>query len=353
MNIVIIGAGVAGLATGWRLQQQGCTVIILDRAQPGRGASWAAAGMLAVTAEMEDAAEAERALAARSNDLWPGFAAELEQAAGQSIGFSRAGALMLAADAAELEAMRPRGQVLDAAQVAALVPGLAPQAGGLWAPDEAHVDNRALVDALAMAFLNAGGKLIPNEAVVRIEEAGGRASAVLTPFGRYAADAFLLATGAWTCQLDDVPIRPVKGEMIALAPDVPAELPRPVIWGAGVYLVPRGGRLLVGASMQESGFDTSLTDDARDFLRRRAVRLLPALRDWRIDEHWAGLRPATPDGLPVLGPLLLSNLFVAGGQFRNGILFAPAIADHVSALILGKADIIPDFDPQRFAKRFA
>ena len=349
MKIVIVGAGVAGLATGWRLQLQGCSVTILDRAQPGRGATWAAAGMLAVTAEMEDAVEAERALAVRSNSLWPGFAAELEQTSDMPVGFTRSGALMLAADAAELEAMRSRGQVLDAAQVAALVPGLGLAVGGLWAPDEAHVDSRALGDALATAFLKAGGTLVPNEAVVRIEEHAGRASAVLTPFGRYAADAFLIAAGAWTGLLDDVPIRPVKGEMIALAPGDPGELPGPVIWGEGVYLVARGGQLLVGATVQEAGFDTSLTQEARDFLRGRAERLIPAAGGWKLVEHWAGLRPATPDGLPLLGPLALPNLFIASGQFRNGILFAPAIAEIMHDMILGETAVIPEFDPRRFS----
>lgn len=347
MKLVIVGAGVAGLAIGWRLQQQGCSVTILERAQPARGASWAAAGMLAVTAEMEDAADAERALAVRSNNLWPAFAADLEQASDQMVGFTRAGALMLAADATGLEAMRPRGQVLDAAQVASLVPGLGPQVGGLWAPDEAHVDNRALGDALVIAFQKAGGRLLANEAVVRIEEHGGRASAVLTPFGRYPADAFLLAAGAWTSLLDDLPIRPVKGEMIALDANLGPDMP--VIWGEGVYLVPRGGRLLVGATVQEAGFDTSLTDAARDFLRARAERLIPAARDWNLVDHWAGLRPATPDGLPLLGPLTLPNLFVAGGQFRNGILFTPAIAKIMHDMILGEGGVIPDFDPRRFA----
>ena len=347
MKVVIVGAGVAGLATGWRLQQQGCSVTILDRAQPGRGATWAAAGMLAVTAEMEDAAEAERALAIRSNSLWPAFAAELEQASGQPVGFTRAGALMLAADAAALEAMRPRGQVLDAAQVTVLVPGLSPQVGGLWAPDEAHVDNRALGDALAIAFLKAGGTLVPNEAVVRIEEHAGRAGAVLTPHGRHGADVFLIAAGAWTGLLDGLPIRPVKGEMIALDSNLGPDMP--VIWGEGVYLVPRGGLLLVGATMQEAGFDTSLTQEARDFLRNGAQKLIPAARGWRLVEHWAGLRPGTPDGLPLLGPLGLPNLFIASGQFRNGILFAPAIAEHMHDLMLGEAQVIPDFDPRRFS----
>jgi glycine oxidase len=348
MNIVIIGAGVAGLATGWRLQQAGCQVTILDRAQPGQGATWSAAGMLAVTAEMGNAAEPEQIFAIQANVVWPTFNSELEQVSCRLTGFSKSGSLMLAEDAVELEAMRPRGEILDSTQLAAMVPGLTPVTGALWSPDEAHVDPRALGPALAVAFLKAGGVLIPNEAVVRITEKGGRAIAVLTPFGRYVADAFVIAAGAWTNLLDDLPIRPVKGEMIALVPGSAAELPGPVIWGQGIYLVPRDGRLLVGATVQEAGFDTSLTDTARDFLRAKAEDLIPAARGWRLDEQWAGLRPATPDGLPLLGPLALPNLFVAGGQYRNGILFAPAIAEHMRDVILGRADIIPAFDPKRF-----
>lgn len=348
MNIVIIGAGVAGLATGWRLLQQGCAVTILDRAQPGHGASWAAAGMLGVTAEMADAPQAERDLALRANDLWSDFATELEQAAGGGIGYVRPGALMLAADAPALDAMRARGPVLTAEQVAALVPMLGPQSGGLWSPDEAHVDPRVLCQALAIAFHKAGGQLIANAPVIGIDEQHGRARAVLTPFGRQGGDAFLIAAGAWTGLLDDLPIRPIKGEMIALKPGHESELPGPVIWGEGVYLVPRAGRLLIGATMQEVGFDTSLSRASRNFLWSQAARLIPAVRNWTLDDHWAGLRPATPDGLPVLGPLALPNLFVAGGQARNGILFTPAIAQHMCDLIQGKAGVIPDFDPKRF-----
>jgi glycine oxidase len=344
MKVVIIGAGVAGLAIGWRLLQADCSVIILDRAQPGRGATWAAAGMLAVTAEMEDAPAAERRLALDSNALWPGFAAELEQASGQSIGYRRDGALMLAADAAELEAMRPRGPVLDGAEVAALAPMLASPAGALWAADEGHVDNRVLGMALNVAVLKAGGKILPGEAAVRMD-----GHTVLTPYGGYTADAVLLAAGAWSGLLAKVPVTPVKGEIIALAPPPGAVLPKPMIWGNGIYMVPRGNRLLVGATVQEAGFDTNVTDAARLHLRSRAESLIPSLKDWTVAEHWAGLRPKSPDGLPLLGPTHQPNLFVASGQYRNGILFAPAIARMMADMILGQGVVVSEFDPRRFA----
>lgn len=349
MKVVIVGAGVAGLAIGWRLLQAGVQVTILDRGQPGSGATWAAAGMLAVTAELEDAVQAERDLAVHSNALWPDFAAEVEQASGLAVGFVRCGTLLMAEDAATLEVMRARGPVVDGAGARAMVPMLAGDLpGALWAADEAQADSRALGEALTIAFLKAGGTLLPNEAVVTVEQKGGAAMSLLTPYGRYHADAFVIAAGAWAGQLD-IPIVPVKGEMIAFAPPPGMAMPGPMIWGNGVYLVPRPDRLLVGATVQEAGFDTGLTQEAREDLRARATRLIPSLRQWSLTEHWAGLRPKSPDGLPLLGPSHSRNLFVAGGQFRNGILFAPAIAQMMADLVLGKGQVIPEFDPRRFA----
>jgi len=356
VNIVIIGAGVAGLGIGWRLLQAGCAVTILERAQPATGASWAAAGMLAVTAELEEAAEAERGLAQRSHALWPGFAAELEVASGRRVFLSRVGALLLAADAAELEVMRAREQgdirVLGRDQARGLVPLLGDATvGGLWSPHEAHVDNRALGEALTIAFLKAGGVLNPTEAAVTIEPG----PAVRTPYKIYGADAVVVAAGAWSALLADIPIQPVKGEVIALAPPPGAVLPVPVVWGESVYCVPRphlgeGGRLLIGATVQEEGFDTSPTPEGRDQLWGAGRRLMPSLKDWLLADHWAGLRPKSPDGLPLLGPSGREGVFVAGGQYRNGILFAPAIAQEMADIILGKGKSIPDFDPQRFSR---
>jgi glycine oxidase len=356
--VVIIGAGVAGLGIGWRLLQAGCQVTILERAQPAAGATWAAAGMLAVTAELEDATDAERALALRANATWPSFVAELEAVSGRGVFLSRVGALILAADGAELEVMRGRAEgdqrILDRQAVHSLVPLLGKTAGGLWSPHEAHVDNRALGEALAIAFLKAGGTLNANEAAVTIE----RGPTVRTPYGHYQADAVVVAAGAWSGLLD-IPIVPVKGEMIALVPPEGAPLPGailpvPVVWGEGVYCVPRphlgeAGRLLVGATVQEEGFDTSPTPEARDYLRAAAQRLMPALKNWTLADHWAGLRPKSPDGLPLLGPAGADGVFVAGGQYRNGILFAPAIAQEMADMVLGKGAVIPDFDPRRFA----
>jgi glycine/D-amino acid oxidase-like deaminating enzyme len=296
--------------------------------------------MIAATAEMADAPPAEAAFGERSRALWPGFAAELETASRVPVGYRRNGALMLELRPATLP---PGTAWLDGAAARAKAPMLADVPGALWAPEEAQADSRALTQALVRALAEAGGRLLTGVAVTTVE-----AKAVVTPSGHHAADAVILAVGAWGGALG-LPVTPVKGQMIALACPPDGEIPDPVIWGNGVYLVPRlkERRLLVGATVEEAGFDLTLTDAARNDLRARAEGLLPRLKDWTLVEHWAGLRPRSPDGLPLLGQSA-NGVFVAGGQYRNGILFAPAIADHLRDLVLGRATVIPEFDPQRF-----
>jgi glycine oxidase len=358
MKIIIIGAGVAGLSIGWRLLQAGAEVTILERGQAGGGATWAAAGMLAPEAEMGEAPAEEAEFLRQSSKLWPSFAAEIEDISGQSVGYARSGEVLLGDDVAVMTAKaaaNPALSFLEPSAVRARWPMLTGEyAGALWAPSEAHVDNRALGQALTVAFLRAGGTLKPVEAAVKILEiTGGRAGGVATPFTRYSADAVLLAAGAWSAQVvEGVPITPVKGEMIALTPprDAAFDFSGPVIWGPGVYLVPRHDRLLAGATVEERGFDTSLSPETAWRLHKRAAAVIPALAGWRLDEHWAGLRPASPDRLPLLGPLEMPGLFIASGQYRNGILFAPAIARLMADMLLGKAEPIAAFDPRRFAK---
>jgi glycine oxidase len=362
VKVVVIGAGVAGLSIGWRLRQKGAEVVVLERAQPGMGATWAAAGMLAATAETAHAQTPEVEFARHARALWPDFAREIEEASGLNIGYAQNGALMVATDAQEAAHQRDRAAadpdlaMLSAAEARALEPMLIGDIqGALWAQKEAQVDNRALGQALARAFAGAGGVLLANEAVVRMEVSAGRALAALTPFARHEADAFVLAAGAWSGTIAGLPraamlpVKPVKGEMLALVSSEGAAPPKRVIWGHGVYLVPRGARLLVGATLEDAGFDTGLTEAAEDWLTARALALLPGLRDWRIDEHWAGLRPGSPDGLPMLGLSAVEGLFVATGQHRNGILFAPAIAEILPRFILERASEPAAFSPRRFA----
>jgi glycine oxidase len=362
MKVVVIGAGVAGLSIGWRLVQAGCEVVVLERSRPGRGATWAAGGMLAAAAENADDTKPDAQLAARGAALWPDFAQALESSSGQKVFYRRDGSLIVASSPSELDLLSKRAangaSLLSPREAREMEPLLGcDMSGALFAADDAQVDNRALGLALAVAFTNDGGTLQMNEAVVGLEIAAGRVRGARTPFALYEGDAFVIAAGAWSGELKGIPpkvlppIVPVKGEMIAFKPAEDARLPTRLVWGNDVYLIPRRDRLFVGATVSRAGFDTSLTDAAADWLATNARSLMPALEGWEIVEHWAGLRPGSPDDLPVVGETALSGLFVASGQYRNGILFAPAIADALHSLILERRPQ-PDiraFDPKRFA----
>lgn len=356
MKVLIVGGGVAGLATGWRLIQAGAEVTILERAQPGHGATWAAAGMIAVAGEMGGAQTPEAEFAQHSAALWPAFATDVESASGRPVRYRRDGALMVARTAAEMAAFESWSGVerLDAAAARTREPMLGEVAGALWAPDEAQVDSRALGQALAVAFTRAGGALSVNEAAVRFDVHGRQVTAVHSPFRAYEADVYVIAAGAWSGGLGGLPldalppVKPIKGEMIAVAPPAGVALPQHVVWGNEVYLVPRTDRLLIGATVADVGFDTKVTDAAADWLSSRAIGLMPALARWEVVERWAGLRPGSPDDLPMLGRTRIDNLFAATGQYRNGILFAPALAENLSRLILEHAAPITAFDPRRF-----
>jgi glycine oxidase len=206
---------------------------------------------------------------------------------------------------------------------------------------------------LATAFVRAGGALLLNETVVRFETDGSRLFGARTPFTLHEADAYVVAAGAWSSRIEGLPagtlpsVIPVKGEMIALEGGT---VPSHVVWGDDVYLVPRRERLLVGATLSREGFDTALTDAAAEFLRGKAEALMPELADWEEVEHWAGLRPGSQDDLPLLGRTPLDRLYVASGQYRNGILYTPAIAEAMAHMILGRAPALEwaPFDPKRF-----
>jgi glycine oxidase len=317
--------------------------------------------MIAATAEIASADTPDARLARQSAALWPAFAREIEHASGANIGYHRDGTLIVAHDADAAAALRKRSaatnglQFLSSTEARTFEPLLAHTiAGALFDESEAQVDNRALGPALAIALQRARGKLHVNEAVVRIEIENGRAVGARTPFKVHRGDAFVLAAGAWSGSLKDLPpmaippVVPVKGEMVALAPDA-SVMPAHMIWGQEIYLVPRGMRLLVGATMTREGFDTRTKNAAADWLLNRANSLMPALAGWRLVEHWAGLRPGSPDDLPLIGPSALDGLFIASGQFRNGILFSPAIAEMMRDIVLERAQPEPAFDPRRFS----
>lgn len=359
MKVVVIGAGIAGLSIGWRLAKSGCEVVVLERAQPGRGATWASGGMIAAAAEYPGAAGPEAQLADHAASLWPAFAAEIEADSGRKIAYRRDGTLIVALspDALQRLSARAEASLLDAGEARALEPLLRRDiAGALWTPNDAHIDNRAIGIALAHAFVNAGGILQINEAAIRLEIVQGKAEGVHTPFTLYRGDKFVIAAGAWSGEIAGIPpeaappIIPVKGEIIALKPPDKEALPKRLVWGNEIYLIPRRDLLLVGATTSREGFNTTSTRAARDWLFTHAVSLMPALEHWNVVDQWAGLRPGSPDDLPLIGETAVHDLFVASGQYRNGILFAPAIADALCSLIAdrGVTQNLQAFDPKRF-----
>jgi glycine oxidase len=362
MKVIIIGAGVAGLAVAWRMAKAGAQVLVLDRAQPGRGATYASAGMIAASAEAAVTGSPEVQFSLRSRDLWPDFARELEAASGIELAFRQDGALIVLTGSEEAQHLMRGAKsgetvFLDPEQARKRAPMLAPDiAGALWAPREAQVDNRALGQALTNAAIRAGAKLSANEAAVRVEQSDGGELVVLTAFRIHRAEAVVLAAGAWSGEIGglaaNLPIRPVKGEMLALSAPAGEVLPVPLLWGNGIYLVPRRDRVFVGATVEEAGFDTMPSARARSWLLERATALVPSLGSWTIREHWAGLRPVSSDGLPIIGESHTPGFFIASGQYRNGILFAPALAEAMAQMILkqGAGEEMAAFSPARFGR---
>jgi glycine oxidase len=371
-EVIIIGAGVVGLGAAWRLAQRGAAVTVFDKGRAGQGASHAAAGMLAACAEAEPGEEALVALGRLSQSLWPDFAAELEQASGLSVDLRREGTLLLALTADDQKRLHhhlafQQGlglplEWISAAEVRRREPHLAAAiAGAIWSPEDHQVDNRKLAAALRIAAERAGATIREHTPVERIIVANGRASGIALADGtEILADVVVLAAGAWSRAIAGLPpalrppVRPVKGQMIALAMDVP--LIRQVVWAPGVYLVPRNdGRLLLGATVEEKGFDTALTAGGVLSLLEAAWRALPAIEELPVAEMWVGHRPGSRDDAPILGPGPVEGLVYATGHHRNGILLAPVTANAVARLVLdGVVDPpIRPFGIDRFAPALA
>lgn len=327
-DAAIVGGGIIGLASGWRAQQRGLRVCVLERGEAGCGATRAAAGVLAPDPETPGFA----ALARRSAELWPAFAQELGD-----VGYTRCGSLVLAFDDRELE----EGW-LDGDACRALEPGISPDCvGGLMLDEDAQVDPRRVVDALATRL----DDLRTHADVVEITPT----SVELADGSHIEADRIVLAAGAWVARrlARRLPVRPVKGQTLRLRGPLPATR---IIRSDHVYVVPRAsGETVLGATIEDAGFDTAPTDAATSLLLQQAIRAVPAVSDLQLVEATASLRPGTPDDGPVIGEW--EGFLVAGGHYRNGILLAPITADAIAAFLAGEEpppEAAP-FDPQRFA----
>jgi glycine oxidase len=368
-NVAIIGAGVIGLGIAWRLALRGVPVAVFDKGACGAGASHAAAGMLAACAEAEPGEEALVTLGRASQARWPAFAAELKQVSGVDVGLRPEGTLVVALtsdDQARLSHQLVFQQKLGlplqwitAAETRRREPHLAGKlAGAVFSPEDTQVDNRKLAAALRIAAEAAGAGISEHQAVKTISNDAGRVDGIVLADGRkVAADVVVLAAGAWSRSIDGLapelrpPVRPIKGQMLALRMDPTAPLLTHVVWAPGAYLVPRlDGRLLVGATVEEKGYDTSLTAGGILTLLEAAWRVVPAVEELPIDEMWVGHRPGSRDDAPILGTGLIDGLIYATGHHRNGILLTPITADAIAELVLeGAADpAIRPFSIERF-----
>ena len=356
-DVLVVGGGVIGLAVAWRARQRGMAVTVLERNITGRGTSHVAAGMLAPVAEVEfgDAGRRLLDLGLHSAEMWTGFAAELEAAAGMELGLTCTGTLLVARnddDARELERQLAFRQSLGLAverlrpsQARDREPALAPTVRlALEAPDDHSVDPRLVLQALRRACDASGVDIREHSTVASVELDGGPERGVaLTNGERISAPRVVLAAGPWTADIDGlpsrarVPVRPVKGQILRLRDPAGPGLLRRVLRFDGGYIVPRGdGRYVLGATVEERGFSLQPTVGPIYELLRDAHEILPGISELDIEELSVGLRPGTPDNAPVIGPGALDGLVWATGHYRNGILLAPLTAQLVVAALAGE-----------------
>ena len=370
VDVVVVGGGVIGLTIGWRARARGLSVAVLERDRVGGGTSHHAAGMLAPIAEATPNEESLLELGLRSARRYADFADEVREAAGVSeVGYLGCGTLLVARDGDEAEALEHgfelrrryglRVERLRASQARRLEPGLAPALRrALDVPDDHAIDPRALTAALAKAVRRGGGEVAERTAVAALQLSGDRVAGVRLDDGTtWVAANVVIAAGVWSNQIDGIPpdaripVRPVKGQILRMHDPAGTGLLSRVIRMGPTYIVPRGdGRYVLGATQEERGFDTTVTSGAAFELLRDAVELVPGVSELVLDEFTAGLRPGTPDNLPVIGPSYVGGLHWAVGHRRGGILLAPATAELVVSSLTGEEldSTAAAFSPARF-----
>ncbi len=350
-DLVVVGGGVVGLGAAREASRRGLGVTLVEKGHPAREASWAAAGMLSPFSEaVEEGPFLDFGLA--SLELWPDWVGALEAETGRSVAYRESGKVRVALSAGEEERLQARipwaqgrglaVHWLDSEGLREFEPRLSKAArGGLLVERDFHVDNRRLGSALEEGARRAGVEIRAGTAAREIHSRKGRVVGVELEDGTsISTPRVLVAAGAWSAGIGGLPrplpIRPIRGQMLALAP---ASLPSPrLLESEEVYLVSReDGRLLVGATVEEVGFQPGVTGEGVQALLEGALRLVPELGKAPLIELWSGFRPGSEDGNPILGPDPdLEGLFLATGHFRNGILLAPLTALILGALMAGE-----------------
>jgi glycine oxidase len=369
-DLVVVGAGAIGLSCAWRCAQAGMSVLALDRDEPGAGASGVAAGMLAPVTEASFGEEALLRLNLEARAQWPAFAAELEELTALPTGYTESGALVVAADRDDTEELRR----LHAFQVDLGLdvewlppraarqrePGLSPRIGGaIHAPQDGHADPSAVLRALTVALEAAGGELRTRCEVTGLGTAGGAVDGVRTADGEsFAAATVLVAAGAWSAEgglateASAPPIRPVKGQLLELRVRRGHRPPaRHIVRSPRCYLVTRGdGRVVLGATQEEQGFDTAVTAEGVHRLLEAAWEVVPDVGELELVRARAGLRPGTPDNAPAIGPGEPDGLVWATGHHRNGVMLAPFTGRAIAELLVDGElpPALAPFHPGRF-----
>jgi len=374
-KIIIIGGGVIGLGIGWRLAKAGAAVTIYERAQAGRAASWAAAGMLAPLAEAHSEEPELLKLGSQSLARYPQWVSELEADAKMSIGYRVEGTLIVGLEPDDTHQLRHLYtsqqelgldvEWLNGRAAREIESALSPRVtAAIRCATDHQVDNRLMVQALQRAYQTYGGVLYENSTIERIVIKNGTASGVQTQDGFHEAAVLILAAGCWSAQIEGLPdtvsppVRPVKGQMLALQMEEGITVKNVIRtvrarYPTSVYLVPRSdGRLIVGATSEEMGFDTRLTAGGVFELLRGAWEVVPGIYELPLLETWSGLRPGSRDNAPILGKTPVENLIYATGHYRNGILLTPITAYEIAKLILigETSETIAPFQLDRFLK---
>jgi glycine oxidase len=364
-DIVIAGGGLIGGAIALELALAGMRVAIFDQGEPGKEASWAGAGILSPAPE-NPATIPLVTLAKASMSLYPEFVARVEEISGHNVGyrpngtvdalFSRDAVRELSTHVALHHGWGLRAEAISAEDARELEPALSSELeAAVLRPDEASVDNRALTQAVLEAARRSGAQIFPHHEVNGIWRDKQRCCGLLLKSEKISAKWTIIAAGAFSAGIPGMdayaPVRPAKGQMIALRDDrVTIER---VLWSDNVYLVPRDdGRILAGATVEYVGFDRKVTAGGLEKILTGAIELAPGLANATVEETWAGLRPDSPDHLPILGPVDLDGLLFATGHFRSGILLAPITARLICEWVTQQCVSVDweRFSPSRFVE---
>jgi glycine oxidase len=362
-DAVVAGGGLIGGAIALELARAGLAVGVFDRQEPGQEASWASAGILSPAPESPGMI-AMVPLGKASLALYAEFVALVEEISGQKVGYRPKGTLQalfslqareeLSTLVALHHGLGLQAEPLRAEEARELEPAISDRVrAAVLRPDEGSVDNRALTKGVLEAAKRSGAEIFPGRAVSSIWVEGSRCAGLRLGSEKIAANWTVIAAGCFSAGIEGVasyaPVLPVKGQILALrAPKAKIER---VLWSEEIYVVPRSdGRIVAGASVEHQGFDKSVTAGAIEKILRAALELAPALAEARIEETWAGLRPDSPDHLPILGPTDLEGLLIATGHFRSGVLLTPVTARLIADWVT-KQSVSVDWErysPMRF-----